>query len=87
MEKAPKNELWMGKYEADKDGFINFGDIAHGELGMQTQYASRYVSGIDRPDLAKGLRTRGNPADYHELEIHKDDVEEFIARVKKYKSR
>ena len=77
----PENKLF-GKYEIDREGYVNFGDIARGELNMQSQYASRYVSGLDRPKLGEDLRIKGNPDDYHNLRIHKDDVEEFVKRVR-----
>ena len=49
---------------------------------MQAQYASRHISGLDRPKLAEGLRIEGDPGDYHSLKIDKDDAEEFLRRVK-----
>lgn len=68
--------------------WVSFGDVARQRLGMQAQYASRYVGGHGRaPDLSQGLRfqnTGGKPldaADYHDIEIHADDVEEFVLRV------
>lgn len=68
--------------DADENGFVNFGDVARQMLNMQSQYASYYVGGLgERPDLSGGLRFKGDPASYHSLRIHKDDVEEFIARV------
>ena len=78
-----ENKLF-GKYEVDESGYVDFGDIARGELGMQCQYASRYVSGLDRPKLAEGLRVLGDPnVNYHGLKIHRDDVEEFIPKINK----
>lgn len=72
-------------FDVDQDGFVNFGDVARGLLHQQSQYASRYISGLDRPKLAEGLRTLGDPDDYHELRIHKDDIQEFVDRVRKYR--
>ncbi len=37
------------------------------------------------PNLGEGLRFDGHAYDYHSLAIHKDDVEEFVRRVKEYK--
>ena len=82
MEELPKSELLFGKYKVDKDGYVEFGDVVRGELGMQSQYASRYISGLDRPRLAEDLRVKGDPSNYHFLKIHKDDASEFIKRVK-----
>ncbi len=77
------------KFEIDENDFVNFGDVALGILNKQSQYASRYVDGRidDRPNLGKGLRFEGDPADYHFLKIHKDDIAEFIKRVREYQSR
>ena len=80
-QRGSKKEESKDKYKSDTEGFVHFGDIAHGELGMQTQYASRYISGLDRPKLSDGLRITGDPDDYHGLRIHKDDIEEFVRRV------
>jgi len=71
----------------EREGFVMFGDIAMNLLGQQTQYASRYVNGFlgEYPNLGEGLRFDGDPSDYHSLAIHKDDVDEFVRRVKDYK--
>jgi len=65
--------------------YVNFGDITRKKLGIQCQYASRYVHGKIEgwPYLGKDLRFKNDPInDYHSLQIHKDDVEEFVRRVK-----
>lgn len=85
MEKIPNKEKLLGKYEVDSDGYVDFGDVGRGELGLQSQYSSRYISGLDRPKLAEGLKVKGNPDDYHFLKIHKDDVDEFVRRVKAHR--
>lgn len=88
MEKESRAEKHLGKYEIDEAGYVDFGDVARGELHMQSQYASRYVSGLDREKLSDGLRITGDPNDnYHALRIHKDDVEEFVQRVRAQRSR
>lgn len=83
--------------EPMKSDFVNFGDMARQRLEMQCQYACRYTGavkgdgtidpdywkGIDgSPCLGEGLRFRGSTKDYHFMEIHKDDVEEFVRRVR-----
>jgi len=76
----------LGVKMDDKD-FVNFGDVvARGKFGMQCQYVSRYVDGVipGWANLGKGLRFQGSAANYHSLKIHKDDVEEFVRRVKKH---
>jgi len=63
--------------------YTKFGTVSHDKrIGRQSQYVSRFVDGrLDNPNLGEGLRFNGSPDDYHSLEIHKDDVEEFIKRV------
>lgn len=70
--------------------FVNFGDVAVDRCGEQCQYVSRYVDGriSGYPALGEGLRFEGDPKDYHDLKIHRDDVSEFVRRYKDYqKSR
>ena len=75
------------QFQFDENGFVNFGDVARSLLNQQSQYASRYVDGqLDgRPNLGKDLRFEGSPMDYHDLKIHKDDIQEFVDRVKQYR--
>ena len=82
-----KSENLASKYEADGNGFVDFSDIARGELRQQSQYASRYVDGKMEgyPNLGEGLRFEGDPSDYHSLRIHKDDLAEFVQRVISHK--
>ena len=71
----------------EENEYVDFGDVSRGELGLQCQYGSRYVDGkIERwPNLGEGLRFKGNTNNYHSLKIHKDDVDEFVHRVKSYR--
>lgn len=64
--------------------YVDFGNMARERLGIQCQYASRYVDGRipGWPNLGKGLRFQGSPTDYHFLKIHQDDVEEFVRRYR-----
>jgi len=63
--------------------YVLFGDVARKQLGMQAQYASRYVDGrFGCANLGKDLRFLGDVDDYHSLQIHKDDVSEFVKRFK-----
>lgn len=84
---------------ADED-YVDFGDVARTRLGMQCQYASRYVGGVcDYPNLTsdpalgrslrfkKGSRPVSSSDDYHSLRIHRDDVREFVARVERVRQR
>lgn len=69
------------------DSFVSFGDVSHGRLGQQSQYASRYIDGVLEgwPCLGYGLRFCGSTNMYHNLKIHKDDVDEFVRRVEQYR--
>ncbi len=69
-------------------GFVNFGDVvARRRLCKQCQYASRYVDGRIEgyPNLGRGLRFQGSVDNYHTLKIHKDDVDEFVRRIREYR--
>lgn len=75
-------------------GYVAFGDVVHSRIGMQTQYAARYVGGTlgkanltSNPDLGRELRVLGDPGNYHDMLIHVDDVEEFVARVEKARNQ
>ena len=77
------------RYRPDADGFVNFGDIAMGELRQQTQYASRYVYGSIEgyPNLGDGLRFKEyeeGRSNYHALKIHVEDVPAFVKRYQEY---
>jgi len=66
---------------AEDPDFVPFGNVARRQIGEQAQYASRYVKGTHGyPNLGAGLRFL-HGQDYHDLQIHKDDVEEFVHRV------
>jgi len=76
-------------FQADLAGFVRFGDVAHRLLNQQSQYASRYIDGkIDGyPNLGFGLRFYGESDNYHDVRIHKDDIEEFIRRYRDNEKR
>ena len=74
-----------------EEGYVDFGDVSRQQLDLQCQYGSRYIDGyIDGwPSLSKGLSNigfdiHGCVNNYHAMKIHRDDVEEFVRRVKKY---
>lgn len=96
VEPAEDEGLDVGREE----DYVDFGDVARSRLGMQCQYASRYVGGLcdyqnltSDPSQGRTLRfmERGRPvsssSDYHSLRIHRDDVEEFVARVERVRQR
>ena len=76
---------------SEKVAYVSVGDVCRGQLGMQCQYGSRYLNDTislpGYPFLGEGLRVRGTHVNYHTLEIHKDDVDEFVRRVKEYRNR
>ena len=75
--------------ESDVNDYVNFGDIARRQLDQQCQYISRYVDGVIEgwPNLGTGLRFKGRPDAYYSLQIHKDDVAEFVRRVKEHRNK
>ena len=87
MAETPKTEKFKGKFKVDKNGFCDFGHVSEVELDMQDQYASRYINGAiaGYPKLGEGLRILGDPSNYHALKIHKDDIDEFVRRVKEFR--
>lgn len=67
---------------ADPSEFVAFGDVARHRLGMQCQYARKLL--LD-PVLSKGVRWQGRIEDYHNLRIHRDDVEAFVEVVQAHR--
>jgi hypothetical protein len=69
-------------------------DISRGLLnGRQVQYVSRFIDNTDPnnyPNLGNGLVFKNIFKDekvtgsYHDYKIYKDDIGEFIKRVKEY---
>ncbi|MFH1626973.1 MAG: hypothetical protein ABH971_02665 [bacterium] len=41
----------------------------------------------DCPNLGKNLRITGDPGNYCDVKIHKDDIDEFIKRYEAYKNK
>lgn len=86
-EYAARLDDQLEQIEMGDADFVNFGEfVCHPLLRQQSQYASRYVDGFrgEYPNLGEGLRFMGSPRDYHELLIHKNDIKEFVRRVKKH---
>ena len=70
----------------DAEGYVSFGEVSRQLLSMQCQYGCRYINGSrDYPALGLGIRFKGRVCEYHELRIHKDDVEQFVDRVWAYR--
>ena len=88
MENEGKSFEQKPKFEADKDGFVRFGDVSRKLLEKQCQYGVTYAFGdesCDCPNLGEGLRIKGDPGNYIDVKIHEDDIEEFVRRYKEYK--
>ena len=76
-----------------EDQYVSLGHISRKQLGMQAQYAARYVDGLldDYPDVASDssfgpeLRVYGTEGDYHSYMIHQDDAEAFVSRIKQHR--
>jgi len=77
--------------------WLSFEDVAENQLEMKSRYAVRYTGigpngevdwdgWVKRcwPNFGKGLRFLGNSEDFRKMQIHQDDVSEFIRRVKSY---
>lgn len=80
----------LGNQSANKStgsNYVKFKHIAQDKLKMRSQEASQYIEGfgMDIPGLGKDLRWLGDPNDQDNLEVHHEDADEFIKRVKKHK--
>lgn len=79
----------MGNQSANRStgsNYVKFKHIAQDKLKMRSQEASQYIEGygLEIPGLGKDLRWLGDPNDHDNLEMHHEDAEEFIKRVKKH---
>lgn len=70
----------------DDDDYISFGDVSRNRMDIQCQYGSQYIDGsCGRVNLGEGLRFKNiDSHSYHNIKIHKDDVEEFVRRYKNH---
>lgn len=78
----------------DAEGFVKIGDLSRRLLGgRQTQYISRLIDRLDSEYefLGEGLNFKNvfdkngtGTGSYHDYMLHKDDIEEFVKRVKDY---
>ena len=72
--------------DENKD-YVQFGDVARRQVGEQAQYASKYLDVRRYPEIAEGIRWKGDLTRYHDILIHKDDVEKFVERALNYRRR
>lgn len=71
--------------------YLDFGHVARERCQQQCQYASRYINQDGRwlergyPQLGQGLRFLNlDTGSYHDILIHRDDVETFVVRYNAY---
>ena len=62
--------------------WVLIGDVKN-RLNMQSQYLSRYLTGVGGySTVSEGIRwANPQPGNYHAIRIHPDDVDEFVRRV------
>ncbi len=79
----------LPEHQGDPDAMVSFSEIAHGYMGVQTQYGSRFTDGFkgEYPNLGEGLTFEGDPRDYHGLTIRQGDIPTFIARFLEHRSQ
>lgn len=83
-----KAQVAFESLEWDENGMVKIGDVTHGLLNQQSQYITRYMDGSPSfPVLVDGLRVDVSSSTHHEYTIHHEDILEFVARVKAYRSR
>lgn len=69
--------------------YVDFGDVCRNRCGQQAQYGVHYFDKDKK--LGEGIRLRGKRgreldlSSYHDVEIHKDDVDTFVERVLTYR--
>ena len=79
LDYAPVRNVLM---RSDMKDFVKLGIVSR-LLDRQTQYVSRYIDGsFGNPNLGGGLRFIVCTENYHETLIHRDDVDEFVRRIK-----
>ncbi|MDQ5938691.1 MAG: hypothetical protein QG603_505 [Patescibacteria group bacterium] len=67
--------------------YVKFSHVAQEKLHMRPQEALEYVEGRGHkkiPELGRNLRWFGSTHDVDNLEVHHEDADEFIKRVKKH---
>jgi hypothetical protein len=71
----------------DEDNMVKLGEVTRNLLNMQCQYGSRYLDQKlqDSKFLGEGLRFSVEGSSYHDYLLNKDDVLEFVARVRQYR--
>ncbi len=77
--RGPKASRWWF------DPYVSYPEICCNRLGVTSQEGAYYVGGTaPYPDLSKGIRFDGERRVYASLRIHREDVERFVNRFKKW---
>jgi hypothetical protein len=86
---TPEELIELNALKVDENGFVAIGQIANMWLGEQSQYVSRYFSGVidGYPKLTDGLAYDGQEGNYHSLKLAQKDVKTFIIRLRDYRWR
>lgn len=75
-------EKFKNEKNSEKEKYVDFGEQILDRLGMQSQYAARYLFGVlGSENLGQDLKIEGSYDDYHFIKIHPADLEIFIQRL------
>ena len=69
----------------DNDGYLRLGEISRSEFdGRQIKNIASLLDGSEGVDLGESLRYKGNSGNYSDMQIHIDDLDSFVKKVKEY---
>ncbi len=78
-----RKEQYLSK--VDSEGYLRLGEISRNEFGgRQVKNIASLLDGSEGVNLGEGLRYNGNSGNYSDMEIHIDDLESFIEKVKEF---
>lgn len=82
-----QQQLSIDALIVDEDNMVQLGEVTRNLINMQCQYGSRYLDQKlqDSKFLGEGLRFNVEGSSYHDYRLNKDDVLEFVARVRQYR--
>lgn len=74
--------------KVDKDGYIYVRDFATTELRRQSKSVAGLLDGeegtVPEYNLGEGLKFKGTSGNYSDMQIHIDDVDVFVGRVRNH---
>lgn len=76
------NNFDLSNIEKGSPGFLMFGSLARKCLGMQCQYAARYLT---KKTIVAGLNIKNLKKDadeWHSIEVDENDAQELLSRIK-----